>query len=110
MLYYNESSDNTLYVNTKADAGMTVDIKVRQESNESYEIETTSSLIDGGYYQSITIPVNTIEDSLTDNTTYDFFIYSGGILVYSDKLGYKLTGSTPEFVTPTSTNSDFIII
>ena len=110
MLYYSESTDTTFHVNTKADGGINVDVKVRQEGNESYEIETTTGLTDGGYYQSLTLLADTIEDNLTANTTYDFFIYSGGLLIYSDKLGYKLTGGDVEYVSPAQTNNDFTIL
>lgn len=110
MLYYSDSTDTTFYVNTKSDGGVDVDIKVRQEGNESYNIEATTGLTDSGYYQSVTLLQDTIEDNLTANTTYDFLIYSGDLLVYTDKLGYKLTTSQSEFTTPTSTNNDFTIL
>jgi hypothetical protein len=110
MLYYSESTDTTFYVNTKIDGGLDVDIKVRQEGNEAYDLEATTGLNDGGYYQSITLLADTIEDNLTANTTYDFLIYSGDILVYTDKLGYKLTGGDIEYVSPAQTNNDFTIL
>jgi hypothetical protein len=110
MLYYSESTDSTFYVNTKSNGAVDVDVKIRQEGNSNYEIETTTGLTDNGYYQSLTIDVDTIEDSLTANTTYDFLIYSGGLLVYSDKLGYKLSTFQSEFTTPTQTNNDFTIL
>ena len=46
MLYYSESTDTTFYVNTKIDGGLDVDIKVRQEGNEAYDIEATTGLKD----------------------------------------------------------------
>lgn len=110
MLYYSDSTDTTLYVNTKSDGGVDVDVKIRQEGNEAYDIEATTGLTDSGYYQSVTLLQDTIEDNLTANTTYDFFIYSGGLLVYTDKLGYKLTGASVEYVSPTQTNNDFTIL
>ena len=110
MLYYSESTDTTLYVNTKVDGGLDVDIKVRQEGNESYDIEVTTGLTDGGYFQSVTLLADTFEDNLTANTTYDFLIYSSGILIYTDKLGYKLTGGDNEYVSPTQTTNDFTIL
>lgn len=110
MLYYSDATDTTLYVNTKSDGGVDVDVKIRQEGNEAYNIEATTGLTDSGYYQSLTLLQDTIEDNLTANTTYDFFIYSGGLLIYSDKLGYKLTTSQSEFTTPTQTNNDFTIL
>ncbi len=110
MLYYSESTDTTLYVNTKIDGGLDVDIKVRQEGNQSYDIEVTTGLTDGGYFQSVTLLADTFEDNLTANTTYDFLIYSGGILVYTDRLGYKLSEGDTEYVSPTQTNNDFTIL
>jgi len=102
MLYYSESADTTFYVNTKSDGGVDVDVKIRQEGNEAYDIEATTGLTDSGYYQSVTLLQDTIEDNLTANTTYDFFIYSGGLLVYTDKLGYKITGTALRFFPSTN--------
>lgn len=111
MLYYSDSSDSTFYVNTKADGGLTVELKLRAESNESYSYEAPVDLTDGGYYQSITIDTTALEAALTSNTTYDLALYSGGLLVYSDKLGYKLTTSESNFTTvQNTTNDDFIIL
>lgn len=111
MLYYSNSSDSTFYVNTKADGGMTVDLKLRAESNESYSYEASVDLSEGGYYQSLTVDATALENALKSNTTYDLNIYSGGLLVYSDKLGYKLTTSESGFTTvQNTTNDDFVIL
>lgn len=111
MLYYNESADSTMYVNTKADGGLNVNLKIRAEGNESYDYEATVGLTDSGYYQSLTIDSTALEAALSNNNTYDLTIYSGGLLVYSDKLGYRLTTSESNFTTVENTsNDDFIIL
>tara|TARA_R100000544_G_scaffold36995_1_gene26688 strand:+ start:1860 stop:2222 length:363 start_codon:yes stop_codon:yes gene_type:complete len=106
----------TLYVNTRIDSGVLVDVELYSE-NENKLIYTDSglNLAEGGYFQEITIP---FQDNLVDKKTYTILLKSGGINVYQSKI---YIDSTKDFTLDTTvmttgsyqtnnTNNEFTII
>ena len=111
MLYFN-GTDGTFYINTKADSGLTVSMEFTQEGDDTTTLTLDADLTDGGYYQTATFDSSELVSNLTQSVSYDVNIYSGGLLVYTDKMYY---GEATEELNEgryieTSENNDFIIL
>ena len=111
MLYFN-GTDGTFYVNTKADSGLSVSIEFTQEGDDTTTLTINSDIVDGGYYQTATFDASELVANLTPSVSYEVRIYSGGLLVYTDKMYY---GEASEELNEgryieTSENNDFIIL
>lgn len=114
MLYLDSTStDATFHINTKGNGGDAIDFSFIREGESSASYTETVTLSQGGYYQTASFDLNTMQSSLTDGATYDVFAYSGGLLVYKDKMYYNSTRelgeSTIEQYTENSTTNDYLI-
>lgn len=114
MLYFDSTSTNaTFYINANSNSGDIIDFNFVREGKSSDSYTESVELVDGGYYQSVSFDLSSFNTALTDGATYDVFAYSGGILVYQDKLYYNSTrdvdnSSIEEYVENTTSN-DYII-
>ena len=117
MLYFDSTdtsiSEVTFYINTKGTSGDDVELSFIREGESDVALSDTVELVDGGYYQAITLDATEMQADLVDGATYDVFCYSGGLLVYKDKLYYNSTRelgeSTIEQYTENSTTNDYLI-
>jgi hypothetical protein len=117
MLYFDSTdvslSDITFYINTKGNAGDIIDFTFVREGESTSVYSDSVAVEDGGYYQSVTFEAGELRQDLVDGATYDVFGYSGGLLVYKDKLYYNSTRelgeSTIEQYTENSTTNDYLI-
>jgi len=115
MLYFDSNSTNaTFYVNCNSSSGDLVDFNFTREGKSTPDYTENVELIDGGYYQSVSFDLSSFNTALTDGATYDVFAYSGGLLVYKDKLYYNSTrdvdNSSIEDYVENTTNNDYIIL
>lgn len=116
MLYFDSNNTNGVFhINTRANSGDVIDIQMIKEGETSSSYDVSLSLFGGGYFQSITFDTTELNSNLSNGNTYDMLAYSGGLLVYKDKMFFDTTrdvtaGESLHDFTENSTNNDYIII